>query len=73
MRLKTRRRLAIAVLVLGVPAYIVVAVNLIDLFDRPPFWIELLVYLGLGILWILPLKRLFLGVAQPDPDEAKPD
>ena len=73
MRLKTRRRLAIAVLVLGVPAYIVVAVNLIDLFDRPPFWIELLVYVGLGILWILPLKRLFLGVAQPDPDEAKPD
>ncbi len=73
MRLKTRRRLAIAVLVLGVPAYIVVAVNLIDLFERPPFWIELLVYLGLGILWILPLRRLFLGVAQPDPDEAKPD
>ena len=73
MRLKTRRRLAIAVLVLGVPAYIVAAVNLIDLFDRPPFWIELLVYVGLGVLWILPLKRLFLGVAQPDPDEAKPD
>jgi len=23
----------------------------------------------LGVVWVLPLKRLFLGVGQPDPDE----
>ncbi|MCW1917458.1 DUF2842 domain-containing protein [Rhodobacter sp. KR11] len=69
MRYKTRRRLSLLVLVLGVPAYIVVAVSLIALFDRPPFWVELLVYIGLGVLWIIPLKPLFLGVGQPDPDD----
>lgn len=68
MRYKTRKRLSILVLILGVPAYIVTAVTLVSLFDRPPFWVELLIYIGLGTLWIFPLKRIFLGVAQPDPD-----
>ncbi|NBZ89449.1 DUF2842 domain-containing protein [Stagnihabitans tardus] len=71
MRYKTKRRLSLLVLVLGIPAYIIVAVNLIDLFERPSFWVELLVYLGLGILWIIPLKPIFLGVGQPDPDDKK--
>jgi len=72
MRYKTKRRLALLVLVLGVPAYVVAAVGLIGLFDRPPFWVELLVYIGLGVLWIVPLKPIFLGVGQPDPDAEKP-
>ena len=71
MRYKTKRRLSLLVLVLGVPAYIVTAVTLVGLFDRPPFWVELLVYIGLGVLWILPLKPIFLGVGQPDPDAEK--
>ncbi|HMB14084.1 MAG TPA: DUF2842 domain-containing protein, partial [Roseovarius sp.] len=44
-------------------------VSLVNWIDRPSFWIELLVYVGLGFVWIIPLKRLFLGVGQPDPDE----
>lgn len=72
MRYKTKRRLSLLVLVLGVPAYILVAVNLVALFDRPSFWVELLVYIGLGILWILPLRPIFLGVGQPDPNDEKP-
>jgi predicted membrane channel-forming protein YqfA (hemolysin III family) len=69
MRHRTRKRLALLVLVLGVPLWIVAAVSLVGLFDRPPFWLELAIYIGLGVLWIFPLKRLFLGVAQPDPAE----
>ena len=71
MRYKTKRRLSLLVLVLGVPAYIVAAVSLIGLFERPAFWVELLVYVGLGVLWIIPLRPIFLGVGQPDPDAEK--
>lgn len=68
MTFKARKRLAILVLVLGVPAWIVLATTLVGLFERPPILVELAIYVGLGVVWILPLKRLFLGVARPDPD-----
>ncbi len=66
MQLKTRKRLALLILVVGMPAYVVLAVTLMNWMDarfgRQPVWIELLVYVGLGLLWILPLKRVFRGV-----------
>ncbi len=64
---RTRKRLAVIVLLLALPAYIVAAVTLVNLFSRPPFLLEIAIYLGLGLLWILPLKRLFLGIGLPDP------
>jgi uncharacterized membrane protein YbhN (UPF0104 family) len=70
---KTRRRLALLVLVAGLPVYVVAAVTVVGWFDRPPLWLELLIYVGLGLLWALPLKRLFLGVGQADPDAPKQD
>lgn len=66
---KARRRLSVLILLIGLPVYIVVAVNIVALFDRPSFLVELLVYVGLGILWVLPLKSIFKGIGQPDPDE----
>ena len=65
---KARRRLALVVLCVGLPVYIVLAVNVVDLFERPSLWVELGVYVGLGVLWIVPLRSLFLGIGQPDPD-----
>jgi hypothetical protein len=65
---KTRRRLSLAILVIALPLYIVAVVNVLDLFDRPPFWVELAVYVILGIIWALPLKAVFRGVGQSDPD-----
>ncbi len=65
---KARKRWALALLIFVLPIYIVVAVSLVALLDRPAFWIELLIYIALGIIWILPLKRLFLGLGQADPD-----
>ena len=65
---KTRRRLSLLILLVGLPLYIIVAVNVVALFDRPPIWLELLVYVGLGILWALPFKAVFKGVGQADPD-----
>ena len=51
---KTRRRLSLLILLLGLPGYVVVAVTIMSTIDRPPLWLELVIYIGLGILWALP-------------------
>jgi hypothetical protein len=65
---KMRKRLVLAILLIGLPVYVIVALNVIALIDRPSFLIELFVYVGLGLLWIVPMKPLFMGIGQPDPD-----
>lgn len=65
---KARRRWSLIILILGIPLYIVAAVNVIDLFERPSIWVEFAVYLGLGVAWAIPLKFIFIGVGQADPD-----
>lgn len=69
---KARKRLAILVLLVAMPAWVVASVTVVGWFERPPILLELAVYVGLGILWVLPLKRLFRGVAQPDPGAPLP-
>ena len=66
---KTRRRLALLILLLGLPLYVIVAVNVVSLFDRPPILLELVIYVALGIVWALPLRAIFRGIGRPDPDE----
>ncbi len=69
---KTRRRLSLLVLVVGLPAYIIAAVSLTGWlgarFGRLPIWGEFVVFGVLGVLWILPLKPVFIGVGKADPD-----
>ena len=66
---KTRKRFSLLILVIGVPLYIMAAVSLVSLFDRPSILAELLIYIGLGVVWAVPLKAVFKGVGQPDPDK----
>ncbi len=66
---KARRRWSVVILLVGMPLYIVAAVTVMNFLDRPPFWVELLVYVGLGFLWALPFRAVFRGVGQADPDE----
>ncbi|WP_299623950.1 DUF2842 domain-containing protein [uncultured Tateyamaria sp.] len=68
---KTRKRLSVLILFVGLPLYIIAAVNLVALFERPSLLVELLIYVGLGVIWAFPLKAVFKGIGQPDPD-AKP-
>ncbi len=68
---KARRRWALVVLVLGLPVYIIVAVTVLNMMGRPGLLVELVVYVGLGIAWILPFKKLFLGIGQPDPEAGR--
>jgi len=69
---KARRRWALVILLVGLPLYVIVAVNLVDLIERPSILVEVAVYVGLGFLWILPFRFIFQGIGQPDPD-AKTD
>ena len=65
---KTRKRLALLILVLGLPAYIVVAVTVVSLFERPSIWLELGIYVALGFLWAMPFRSIFRGIGRADPD-----
>ena len=65
---KARRRLSLLVLIVGLPAYVVVAVTILSTMDRLPHWLELPVYIFLGVAWAFPLKFVFLGVGKADPD-----
>ncbi len=65
---KARRRWALIVLLIALPLYIVATVTVVSFFDRPPIWLELVIYVVLGILWALPLRFVFKGVGQADPD-----
>jgi len=69
---KTKKRLSLLILLVGLPIYIVLAVTLVDLFERPPIWVEFAIYVGLGLLWALPFKAVFLGVGREDPDAPPP-
>jgi hypothetical protein len=65
---RARRFWSIVVLVIGLPVYIVVAVNVVEMFDRPGVLVELLIFVVLGIIWMVPLRSVFLGVGRADPD-----
>lgn len=71
LRWKTRRRLALLVLVVGLPVYILLALKLVSVLaptDRPSILVELAIYIGLGLVWILPFRGLFRGIGQPEPE-----
>ena len=66
LSLKARRRWTLFILCALGPAYVVVAVNLVGIFERPHFLVELGIYATLGVAWILPFKSLFRGVSRKD-------
>jgi hypothetical protein len=68
MSYKLKRRLSLFILVVGLPVYIILIVNLISSFNRPNFIVELLIYLLSGIVWAFPLKSVFRGVGQAEED-----
>ena len=68
MSYKLKRRLSLLILLVGLPLYIVLIVNLISSFDRPNFVVELLIYLLSGVVWAFPLKSVFRGVGQAEED-----
>ncbi len=66
---KTRKRLSLLILLIGMPVYVILAVTVMNTLPRLPLWAEVPVYILLGVAWILPFKVLFKGIGQPDPDQ----
>ena len=66
---KARRRWSLAILLVGLPAYVTAAVTVVNMFDRPGVAAELGIYVGLGVLWALPFRAVFRGVGKADPEE----
>jgi len=65
---KSRRRLSLLILLVGLPVYIIAAISIIGWLDRPSILVELFIYIGLGVLWAVPLKAVFKGIGQADPN-----
>ena len=70
---KARRRWSLIILLVGLPVYIMVCVILTNLLPRPNIILEFIIYFVLGIIWIFPFKKIFLGVGQTDPNETTKD
>jgi hypothetical protein len=69
---KARKRWSLAILLIGLPLYIVAAVTVVNWLDRPPIAAEFLVYVLLGFLWALPFRFVFRGTGRADPN-ARPE
>ncbi|MFO1175364.1 MAG: DUF2842 domain-containing protein [Paracoccaceae bacterium] len=73
MGYRARKRLAMLILVVGLPAYIVAAITLenrlVAAWGPPPVLAELVIFVALAFLWALPFKSIFTGIGQADPDE----
>ncbi|MCY4006540.1 MAG: DUF2842 domain-containing protein [Rhodobacteraceae bacterium] len=67
LTLKTRRRLSLLLLCVGLPVYIGVTVTIVSSLQRPHIVIEFAIYAAAGILWAVPFKKLFRGIGAADP------
>ena len=64
---KARRRWALAILLIGLPLYVAGVASVLNRFERPAIWVELLVYSGLGVIWAIPFRFLFRGIGRAEP------
>jgi hypothetical protein len=68
---KNRRRISLFLLLVGLPVYVIVAINILAFFERPSILLEVIIYLSLGIIWALPFKFIFKGIGQADPEQSE--
>ncbi|WP_374633733.1 DUF2842 domain-containing protein [Paracoccus sp. (in: a-proteobacteria)] len=70
MDVKSRKRWSLVILLIGLPLYLAAAwfiTGLIfDLWGRMPLLLELVVYVGLGVIWILPFRKIFSGIGKAE-------
>ncbi|MDB3859943.1 DUF2842 domain-containing protein [Paracoccaceae bacterium] len=66
---KNRRRISLLLLLVGLPVYVILAINILEFFERPSILLEVIIYLSLGIIWALPFKFIFKGIGQADPEQ----
>lgn len=65
---KQKRRWSLVILLIGLPLYIGLVVWGMQALAGAPAWVQVAVYVVLGVAWVLPFKQVFLGVGQADPN-----
>jgi len=74
MNIFLKKIIAYLILLVFLPLYIIFVVTIISLIDRFDMWIEFLVYVFLGVAWIVPFKFIFMGLAsKKKKSNVKPD
>lgn len=68
---KNRRRISLLLLLVVLPVYVILAINILAFFERPSILLEVIIYLSLGIIWALPFKFIFKGIGQADPEQTE--
>ena len=68
---KARRRWSLVLLLVWLPLFIVAAVTVMSVLDRPPLWLEVAIYAGLGIVWALPFRAVFRGIGKEEPENER--
>ena len=68
---KTRRFLSLVILLVGLPLYAAAVVTGLAFLIKLPMVIELFIYIFFGVVWVFPLKFVFRGIGQSDPDDSK--
>ena len=70
---KARRRWSLVLLLVWLPLFVVAAVTVTGWFERPPLWLELAIYVVLGVVWALTFRAVFRGVGREDPESMPPE
>ncbi len=65
---KQRRRWSLIILLIGLPLYILVASVVATWLNPSNILLQLLIYIVLGVVWVMPFKSVFRGIGQADPD-----
>ena len=65
---RNKRRISLFLLLVGLPVYVIVAINILAFFERPSILLEVIIYLSLGNIWALPFKFIYKGLGQADPE-----
>lgn len=69
LKYKTKRLLSLLILLFGLPLYAILVVTGMTFLSHIPIIIELLLYIFFGTVWVFPLKVIFRGVGQSDPND----
>ena len=70
---KARRIGSVLVLVVVLPIYIMLVLGLVPRLEIESKILELIVFVFFGVVWVLPFRRVFLGVGRADPDAQADD
>ena len=65
---RKKKILSLIILLIWLPAYIIIILNVINFLDRPHILVELLIYVVAGIVWALPFKFIFKGIGKNEKD-----